>query len=275
MRHPKKHLSFHSLSLPLTSFHSLLLLLLLSGFLQPARADVLSQFHFEGTLGDHIGVTIEFAVNGDMVAVGEIVYTNHKKPIHLLLVGMYTGDEYLLNEYKADGTVTGCLHMEIDDTTYNEPVITKGFWTNPKNGQAYEMKNMTSEVMSANNPWDYATQETIEGEYIFHQWDPSLNSMKNGRATFRWAGDHKLHFDIKNEVLGSSLQSRLDRPAELIPYTYNDFEYGNANDCGYSFGAHFFKRFVVLISTSEDPESALCENPNNIDGVYFKIEKEK
>lgn len=252
--------------------HIATLLVFLCTFSLSARADVLGEFHFDGTLGDNIGVTIEFAVNGDMVAVGEIVYTNHKKPIRLLLVGVWTGNEYLLNEYKADGTVTGCLHMEIDDTTYNTPVITKGFWTNPKNGQTYEMKNMTSDVMSANNPWDYATQETIEGEYIFHQWDPSSNSMKNGHASFRWAGDHKLHFNITNEILGSSLQSYPDRPAELRPYTYNDFEYNNANDCGYSFSAHFFKHFVVLISTSEDPEAALCEKPNNIDGVYFKIE---
>ena len=263
MKHKKKHLSLHSL----------LFLLLFCGFSQSARADVIGNFHFEGTLGDKIGVTIEFSVNGDMVAVGEIVYTNHKKPIHMLLVGVWTGDEYLLNEYQPDGTITGCLAMEIDDTTYNEPILTKGFWTNPKTGKTYEMKNMTSEVMSANNPWDYGTQETIEGEYVFHQWDITSNSMKNGHATFRWAGDHKLHFNITNEVLGSSLQSHPDRPAELIPYTYNDFEYDNANDCGYSFGAHFFKNFVVLISTSEDPESALCEENNNINGVYFKMKK--
>ena len=89
----------------------------LVGLMGNVRADVLGEFHFDGTLGDKIGVSIEFAVNGDYVAVGEIVYTHSKKPIRFLLVGVWTGDEYLLNEYQPDGSVTGCLRMEIDDTT--------------------------------------------------------------------------------------------------------------------------------------------------------------
>lgn len=237
------------------------------------KADVLGDFRFEGTLGDKIGVTIAFAVNGDMVAVGEIVYTNHKKPIHLLLVGIWTGDEYLLNEYKPDGTVTGCLRMHIDDTTYNEPILSQGSWTNPKSGQTYEMKNM--EYMGASGTfWDYGTQKTLAGDYVFHQWDPTSKSMKNGYASFRWAGDHQLHFDIMDELQGGSLHSQSDRPAELRPYTYNDFFYSDANDCGYSFEAHFFKHFVVIVSTAEDPESAMCNGVwNNVSGVYFKVKK--
>ena len=109
------------------------------------------EFHFDGTLGDNIGVSIEFVVNSDDVAVGEIAYTNPEKPIRFRLVGVWTGDEYLLNEYQPDGSVTGCLRMKIDDTTYYKPVLTAGTWTNPRNGQVYEMKNMESGYMSANN----------------------------------------------------------------------------------------------------------------------------
>ncbi len=243
----------------------------LVGLMGNVRADVLGEFHFDGTLGDKIGVSIEFAVNGDYVAVGEIVYTHSKKPIRFLLVGVWTGDEYLLNEYQPDGSVTGCLRMEIDDTTYNEPVLTAGTWTNPKNGQVYEMKNMESGSMSANNPWNYGTPGTIEGEYVFHQWDLSSKSMKEGRAVFHWAGEHSLLFSVNNDLLGGSLKNAPGRPAELRAYTYNTFDYPEANKCGYSFSACFFKNFVVLITSSE-PETTTCQGKSHrIDGVYFKM----
>ena len=244
----------------------------LMGLMGNVRADVLGDFHFEGTLGDKIGVSIEFAVNADYVAVGEIVYTNHKKPIHLLIVGTWTGDEYLLNEYKPDGTVTGCLRMKIDDTTYNEPILTEGSWSNPKNGQVYEMKNMEYIGTSSNSFWDYGTQETIEGDYYFHQWDTASNSMVIGSASFRWAGDHKLNFEILNDLEVGYIDNTPGRPAELRPYTYNDFVY---EKCSYVFEAHFFKNFVVLITASE-PGNNMCGDKNlKIDGVYFKMKNEK
>lgn len=245
---------------------------ILLAFSLSAYADVVGQFHFEGTLGDKIGVSIEFAVNGDNVAVGEIIYTNSKKPIRFLIVGVWTEEEYLLNEYKADGTVTGCMRMKIDDKTYNEPTLTEGSWTNPKTGKVYEMKNMSSQPMSANNPWDYGNQQTIEGDYAFHQWDAASNTKKGGQASFRWDGDHRLRFEIVNDLRGSSLKNNTNRPAELIPYTYNDFYYENANDCGYGFSAHFFKKFVVLITTSE-PSTASCGGKRfAVDGVYMRID---
>jgi hypothetical protein len=244
----------------------------LVGLMGNVRADVIADFHFEGTLGDKIGVSIEFAVNADYVAVGEIVYTNHKKPIRLLIVGTWTGDEYLLNEYKADGTVTGCLRMKIDDTTYNEPILTEGSWSNPKNGQVYEMKNMEYIGTSSNSFWDYGTQETIEGDYYFHQWDTASNSMVIGSASFRWAGDHKLNFEILNDLEVGYIDNTPGRPAELRPYTYNDFVY---EKCSYVFEAHFFKNFVVLITASE-PGNNMCGDKNlKIDGVYFKVKNEK
>lgn len=254
--------------------HSLIILIsfLLCGFSQTARADVIADFHFEGTLGDKIGVSIEFAVNGDMVAVGEIVYTNHKNPIRMLLVGVWDGDEYRLNEYKPDGTVTGCLYMKIDDTTYNTPEMTEGTWINYKTGKMYEMKNMEYIGTSSNSFWDYGTQETIEGDYYFHQWDTASNSMVIGSASFRWAGDHKLDFEILNDLEVSYISSTPGRPAELRPYTYNDFVY---EKCSYVFEAHFFKNFVVLITDSE-PENNMCGDKNlKIDGVYFKMKNEK
>jgi hypothetical protein len=252
-----------------------LLVIFLCVFISSAKADVLGDFHFEGTLGDKIGVSIEFAVNGDYVAVGEIVYTNHKKPVRFLIVGTWTGDEYLLNEYKTDGTVTGCLRMRIDDTTYNEPILTEGSWSNPKSGQVYQMKNMEYIGTSSNSFWDYAKEEDIDGEYVYRHWDLASNSWKNGHATFRLAGGHKVRFEVINEMPDSYYKSLPGRPADLTATTYNSFYYKEANDCGYTFSAHFFKNFVVLIS-EENPEAAVCSGKKNkVDGVYFKLKNEK
>lgn len=275
----KNHLSFHSLSLPFTPSHSPHSILLFSFFIFQfsfCRADVIADFRFEGTLGDKINVSIDFAVNDDGVAVGEIIYLGRKNPKPILLVGVWSGDEYFLDEYSADGTVTGCLRLAIDDTTYNEPILTSGSWTNPKSGQVYEMKNMEYLGTSSNSHWNYAKEEAIDGEYAFHQWDRTSNTLKEGHATFRLAGDHKVRFEVINKLQGSYLKSAADRPAELIAYTYNDFNYENANECGYSISVHFFTDFVVIKNLTEDPETAMCNGRwDNVTGVYFKVKGKK
>ena len=97
-----------------------------------------------------------------------------------------------------------------------------------------------------------------------------------GTVTFRGAGKHKLHFKVCNAPSNiAEGESEPNRPAELAPYTYNTFEYKDVNECGYSFSAHFFKKFVVLKSTSNnDPSSLNCFGMNvAFDGVYIKTKQ--
>ncbi len=245
------------------------LVLTLFSLTMTSRADVIGEYCFSGTLGDNIGIQIEFAVNGDYVAVGNIVYTKYNRPI--TLVGVMTDDGYKLNEYKDDGTITGMLFMKIKEDN-NGPYLIEGTWTDPKTGKVLKMKNMESDVYSKNNPWDYGDPNNLEGDYVYHKWDQSSKSMKSGYATFRDVGDNRLYFEITNEFEGTTLKCNPVRPAKLRKYTYNDFNYTDANPCGYSFEAHFFKRFVVLI-TSSDPKTTKCDGKNwRIDGVYFKQE---
>ena len=57
----------------------------------------------------------------------------------------------------------------------------------------------------------------------------------------------------------------------LGDYTYNFFYYENLNDCGYGFGAYFFKRFVVLKTLT--PADGCFGMGVAFDGVYMKIKQ--
>ena len=84
-----------------------------------------------------------------------------------------------------------------------------------------------------------------------------------------------MRFEVINDLHDSYYKSLPDRPADLIATTYNSFYYKEANVCGYSFSAHFFKNFVVLIS-EENPEAAICSGKRNkVEGVYFKVKSKK
>ena len=57
----------------------------------------------------------------------------------------------------------------------------------------------------------------------------------------------------------------------LGDYTYDYFIYENANECGYGFSAHFFKKFVVLKSITTDRKTFECFGMGvAFDGVYIK-----
>jgi hypothetical protein len=64
-----------------------------------------------------------------------------------------------------------------------------------------------------------------------------------------------------------------DRPAVLGDHTYDWFVYENVNECGYGFSAHFFKKFVVL-KTTTGPDTLGCFGSGvAFDGVYIKVKQ--
>lgn len=240
-----------------------------------AQADVLGEYQFEGTLGDKIPVVITFCVNGDEIAVGEIYYPKAKHPAPILIVGSMEEWGYALNEYQNDGTITGNIFLKIEEDDVG-PYITEGTWTNPKTKKQFQLKNMKCVSTSVNVPkyMDYEDPQNIGREYSFKEWNEGSQDYMGGHITFRGAGKHKLHFEVCN-VRHNIAEGRSDpdRPAVLGDYTYNYFNYENVNECGYSFSAHFFKRFVVLKTTS-GYESLGCFGAGaSFDGVYMKIKQ--
>jgi len=246
-----------------------------------AQADVLGEYSFEGTLGDKIPVRLKFAVNGDEIAVGEIFYPKAKNPAPILVVGAPTEDGwYYLKEYQSDGTITGTMMFKIVEEENEPTYISEGTWTNPRTEKSLPMKNFSWNDDAITGPinvtdyLDYEDPQNIGREYAYSIWNPRYNSMMGGNVKFRGAGKYKLHFEVSNAPGNiAEGKSEPDRPAVLGEGTHDYFNYENVNDCGYGFSAHFFKKFVVLKTTT--PYSTLgCFGMGvAFDGVYIKVQQ--
>ena len=262
--------SILSLSKRLMMFMAVLMLAM------TAQADVLGEYSFEGTLGDKIPVKLKFCINDDGIAVGEIYYPKAKNPAPILVVGGFITDwGYYLDEYQEDGSITGCMTFRIEgEDDADGPYIEEGTWTNPRTGKGLKMKNMHSnqEMIDVTAYLDYEVPENIGSEYVYSKWNQNYQSMMGGNVKFSPAGEHKLHFEVSNcfQNLAEG-KSDPDRPAELGQYTYNNFYYENVNECGYGFSAHFFKKFVVLKSTSGINTLGCFGMGAAFDGVYIKM----
>ena len=247
-----------------------------------AHADVLGEYSFEGTLGDKIPVRLKFAVNGDEIAVGEIYYPKAKNPAPILVVGAPTDDDgwYYLKEYQNDGTITGTMLFKIVEKENEDPYISEGTWTNPRSEKSLPMKNFRTNDdaltgrIDVTDYLDYEDPQNIGREYAYSIWNPRYSSMMGGYVKFRGAGKYKLHFEVCNSP-GNIAEGKSDpdRPAVLGEATHDYFYYENVNECGYGFSAHFFKKFVVL-KTTTDGETLGCFGMGvAFDGVYIKVKQ--
>lgn len=243
-----------------------------------SQADVLGEYSFEGTLGDKIPVKLKFAVNGDEIAVGEIYYPKAKNPAPILVVGAPTANGwYYMKEYQSDGTITGTMYFKIEgEDTADGAFISEGTWTNPRTQKEFPMKHFESnqEMINVTDYLDYEDPQHIGREYSYSFWNPNYQSMMGGYVKFRAAGLHKLHFEVSNVPQNMAQgSSDPDRPAVLGDYTYDWFVYENVNECGYGFSAHFFKKFVVL-KTTTGPDTLGCFGSGvAFDGVYIKVKQ--
>ena len=240
------------------------------------HADILGEYSFVGTLGDKIQVELRFAVDGNEIAIGEVYYPKAKNPAPILIVGQPTVDGwYYMREFQSDGTVTGILSFKIEgEDTADGPHISEGTWSNPKTGKELPMKHFELVSTSVDVPkyFDYEDPQNIGREYAYSIWNPRYNSMMGGNVLFRGAGKYKLHFEVSN-CPGNMAEGKSapDRPAVLGETTHDWFNYENVNDCGYSFSAYFFKKFVVL-KTISGPDTVGCfGNGVTFDGVYIKV----
>lgn len=255
-----------------------LLSLIICLFLATAtQADVLGIYSFEGTLGDKIPVKLKFCVNGDYIAVGEIYYPKAKNPAPILVVGTLNEetDSYFLREFAPDGTITGVMSFKIEGED-EQATITDGSWTNPRTDKSLDMKNFesTGEIINVPDYLDYEDPQNIGREYAYQLYNPRYGDMMGGVVKFRGAGKYKLHWEISNAP-GNIAEGKSDpnRPAVLGEATHDFFFYDNANECGYGFSAHFFKKFVVIESTTGYDTFGCFGNGVTFAGVYIKVKQ--
>ena len=222
-----------------------------------------------------MSVVIAFQKNTDGIVAGYIYYPKAKNPAPIMIAGTVSrdgsGEYYLLNEYQADGSVSGIINLSgsVDEGRL------EGAWVNPKTQKQMKIAEpyISHEAVKWFNKSLLVPEDpsNIGKSYAFQQWNESYKSIMGGQISFKAAGKNKVHFDCGNTAHNIALgKSAAGRPAVLRG---NVFEYNNVNECGYGFRATFFPRFVVLTTTSA-PATLKCFGMGaSFDGIYVKVKQ--
>lgn len=232
----------------------------------------------DAKLDGRIPVIIVFQENNDDNAAGYIYYPKAKNPAPIMVAGYVThgkdGDFYSLNEYQADGIITGSIVLQQQLVDGWDHQVT-GTWTNPKTQKELKLADVkfSREMPDWFNKSLLAPEDpgNIGREYSFQRWRQGYDAYMGGHITFRAAGKNKVYFECCN-VINNIAEGRSDdgRPAVLKG---NRFEYREVNECHYGFSATFFPRFVIL-KTITDYETLGCFGAHSaFDGVYIKIKQ--
>ena len=220
---------------------------------------------FQGTLDGKTAVRLAFEVNGDNIAAGHIYYPKAKHPAPIMIIGHKTAaNTYYLQEYLADGEITGSLML-----TISKGKLT-GEWSNPRTEKELRFTNMTSMafpkgfggLLVPENPGNLGHQ------YGYKKYHIGMKDFMGGCVELKAAGKNRVHFEVVNAPSNiAEGKSSKGRPAVLHG---NQFTYNNVNECGYGFKAIFFPRFVVLESTT-DYETYDCFGAHTtFTGIYIK-----
>ncbi len=232
----------------------------------------------DAKLDGRIPVIIAFQENNDDNVAGYIYYPKAKNPAPIMVAGYVThgkdGDFYSLNEYQADGIITGTIVLQQQLVDGWDHQVT-GTWTNPKTQKELKLADVkfSREMPDWFNKSLLAPEDpgNIGREYSFQRWRQGYDAYMGGHITFRAAGKNKVYFECGN-VINNIAEGRSDdgRPAVLKG---NRFEYREVNECHYGFSATFFPRFVIL-KTITDYETLGCFGAHSaFDGVYIKIKQ--
>lgn len=232
----------------------------------------------DAKLDGRIPVIIAFQENNDDNVAGYIYYPKAKNPAPIMVAGYVThgkdGDFYSLNEYQADGIITGTIVIQQQLVDGWDHQVT-GTWTNPKTQKELKLADVkfSREMPDWFNKSLFAPEDpgNIGREYSFQRWRQGYDAYMGGHISFRAAGKNKVYFECGN-VINNIAEGRSDdgRPAVLKG---NRFEYREVNECHYGFSATFFPRFVIL-KTITDYETLGCFGAHSaFDGVYIKIKQ--
>ena len=232
----------------------------------------------DAKLDGRIPVIIAFQENNDDNVAGYIYYPKAKRPAPIMVAGYVThgkdGDFYSLNEYQADGIITGSIVLQQQLVDGWDHQVT-GTWTNPKTQKELKLADVkfSREMPDWFNKSLLAPEDpgNIGREYSFQRWRQGYDAYMGGHISFRAAGKNKVYFECGN-VVNNIAEGRSDdgRPAVLKG---NRFEYREVNECHYGFSATFFPRFVIL-KTITDYETLGCFGAHSaFDGVYIKIKQ--
>ncbi|MBO4850900.1 MAG: hypothetical protein J5529_08370 [Prevotella sp.] len=245
---------------------SLLTILLLTlSFLAVEAQSVKERFAFEGTLDGKTAVRLAFEVNSSNIAAGHIYYPKAKHPARIMIIGYkHSNGTYHLDEYQADGEITGNLSLIIKGGKLT------GQWTNPRTEKDMSFTNMRTisfpkgfgGLLTPDSP------DKLGHEYAYKRYHTGMRELMGGHVSLKAAGKNRVHFDICN--VPSNIAEGKSAPGRPAVLQGNTFTYTKVNECGYGFKAIFFPRFVVLETTTSYETLGCFGAHTAFDGIYIK-----
>lgn len=114
-------------------------LLMVFSLLTADAQTIKERYAFEGTLDGKTSVRLAFEVNASKIAAGHIYYPKAKHPAPIMIIGYkHANGMFHLNEYQADGEITGSLSLTISGGKLT------GQWTHPRTEKDLTFTNMRS-----------------------------------------------------------------------------------------------------------------------------------
>lgn len=245
-----------------------------------------SQVYLVGTMSDN-ECQIELALQCDdnYHCAGYVLYPESEP---MLVAGWY--DDYFgddgeateyhnirLTEYQQDGTITGrfVIHLtndgESDDYEFSDAERTYISHSEDEDSNTAPIIDVTCSSKMPEwfpeSPFIPAQYDDIAAHYFYELYGPDAY----GEVLLEKLGDGKLNFRAEDTpddtYFVNEMKSEEGRQAQV---TGNTFEYKDANDCGYTLHATFFKNFCVM-ETHTGPSD---KSPCSVINAYFIKQKQ-
>lgn len=233
-----------------------------------------SQVHLVGTMSDNeCQIELALQMDDNFHCAGYVLYPESEPTLVAGWVDSYYGDddegtEYhniRLTEYQADGTLTGRFvihlekHGESDAYVFSDAERTYISHSEDEDDSTAPIINVTCSgempEWFTESPFIPASYDDIATNYAYDLYGPDAY----GEILIEKLGDGKLTFhaiDVADDSYAvNELNSAEGRPAQMQG---NTFEYKDANDCGYTLSASFFKNFCVLETQQVVSDKEYC-----------------
>ena len=198
---------------------------------QPVNFDGLLDlpcYRFDAKLDGRIPVIIVFQKYDDRIVAGYIYYPKAKHPSPIMIAGSVSKhpeeEDFHLEEYQADGTVTGSIYIVREQKPdWSEELSCQ--WTNPKTRKGMAL----TDIRFSREMPEWFTETLLKPEdagnigrlYVFKVWNETYDTMTGGTISFRAAGKNRVHFNCANDRYENAEgQSEEGRPAVISGNTF-------------------------------------------------------
>ncbi len=224
---------------------------------------------WEGKLGNNIPVClryhkfygIPYGRYGDLV-IGSITYLNIKAKIPIPLLGYEDKEgDFYLSEFQEDGKISGVIRGDKKENNF------KAEWIKPYNPTSYKLKLTQKDSLIA-TPIIETISANYAGEYYYQFGEKG----PLGEWKVRVLGNDKLEVQAFS-VTSAPARNMAEIKKDTVKLQGNSFAYSvkSGPDCAIDIQAFFFKNFMLVYYTNENPCPYYFGHNATLEGVFYKI----